>query len=257
MNWVVTDILRPIQTWDIKPHNHDESEKADTFYLKYPGVLGRLPLFLPLKTRQHIKGMLSTSWGNVEFTNNSQPLTIGDEDLFIQILNLATVFDKEWYHYKVTITDQNRENVTALIQHTVKIFVKYEKSGYVFEHNGSLLEFVQGIDPNKMIVRFKSIFRNNKKMHLRNLDMLVRDKLSYTGKALFRFIVSQNFNGKYSIEIVKKAVAPYKRDDHFITEIQSQMARMKEQGFLEAYNIVGRKNKTIEWKRHSRGNEDQ
>jgi hypothetical protein len=215
----------------------------------YPTILGRLPLFLPLKSN-----LRSTSfecpWGSVI---SEKALNTFDEDVFISLYNFAKNMDGHMIYegnlYQLcksmnkahgTVTFKEIETcISDMTTTQVKIDTKYKKQRYDF--HGSLIIRNEIWGRNVMIAMNPDIFRLNKKSYI---DINVRNQLSPTGKALYRFISSHKYEGLY-LDRIHEAVAPHQRLDNFMIEIAKELDKLKELQYIKSWRIekVGRKSK--------------
>ena len=223
---------------------------------KYPDVLCRIPLFLPLKKREALSSTTFTnSWGTVAF--DSVPLTTTDEDLFLTCINEGTYFEQyNCIGYKAdSVYDLTRDmgkttsaTTSQIIMNSLTVLstasVRFQIPTYNISFSGRLAD-VEFSTPNRPVkVAFNHVIsemmtsqKNKGKTHtvtLRNIDMQLRSGLCLTGKAVLRFICGHkaNLSYKFPIEDIHMATAPHSRIDNFRGVLKETLQILTDTKFL-------------------------
>jgi len=224
---------------------------------KYPDVLCRIPLFLPLKKREALPcfSRLDNSWGTVAF--NSVPLSITDEDVFLTCINEGTYFEEyNCIGYKAdSVYDLTRDigkttsaTTSQIIMNSLTALstasVRFEIPTYNISFSGRLAD-VEYSEPNRPVkVAFDPVVsemmtpqKNKGKtltVTLRNIDMNLRSKLCLRGKAIMRCICGHkaNLSYKFPIEDIHMATAPHSRIDNYRGVLRETLQILKDAKFL-------------------------
>jgi hypothetical protein len=213
----------------------------------YPTLLGRLPVFLPVKTRLR-EISYQCDWGTVRADSS---LTTFDEDVFIALYNMAqTETNEDVPHFKVrfrTVYEickkmrkdygtKAKEEIVKSVNKlgTTKLIITtpYENKPYEFE--GSILACLEK-EENEIVIVFNNKIGMIDKTSTIDLD--IRNQLSPFGKALFRFISCHNCNKGFYLETLKKAVAPHQRNDNFKIQLEKELDRLKEKKAVKEWKL--------------------
>lgn len=243
--WLTVDVICKPKTLETVMEQEKVSVKQDTCPMRVPGLLGRIPLFLPMKQRKEVNGVMVSPWGIVKFPNG-QPLTVADEDCFLMILNKAEQVDE---HYSVRAVKMT-PSVEALCRTTVVINTEYRiKSGKQWkaekqEFRGSLLTII-GEDGEKVKVKVLNRWLRSES-YPRTIDAVVRNQLRFMGKALYRFMMCHGQEMKVTLNNLRDSVAPY-RKENFRRDVVTHMNILMSMGVVTSYGIEG--NKVVRWTR--------
>ena len=223
---------------------------------KYPDVLCRIPLFLPLKKREGLScTTFTSSWGTVAF--DSVPLSITDEELFLACINEGSYFQEHnRIGYKAdSVYELTRDmgkttsaTTSQIIMNSLMVLstatVRFEIPTYNISFSGRLAE-VDYSTPNRPVkVVFEEVVSKlmlpQKKngdtptVTLRNIDMNLRSRLCLTGKAVLRFICGHQAGKEYPFPIgdVHMVTAPHTRIDNFRGVLRETLHILTEAKFL-------------------------
>lgn len=234
--------------------------KKNPHMFDFPKIMGRVPLFLPVRSRVFKSQTIETSWGTVRFTG--QALTTYDEDVFLALISLAKLGmfaaeTGETFHTMIYRGNIAEIAKAALKKRGGKTYRKIQDSLAALKsisidikvnglsiHDSIIYQYV--IDENDPHKAFKVVINQpiaRSMSRCNRLNKYVRQQLSPMGKSLHRFLSTHGTKDNKvfycGLGKLRMAVAPQYRPDNFEKKIRKVLGKMVELGFLREFTLEG------------------